>query len=243
MAVLMSEDPPVANAGVNAETVDKPPADVPQITSSADGNINPSPVVSRTQTTSDGSTASAAEQLVQNTNRLRMPVASPPKEPAFELSELADRLKSNKAGVGAAVFCLALVGFFTLRGCDDGRVPTYPVSGRVVFADGTPVRLGVVELESVEHGTTSQGTIRQDGTFVLGTHTSNDGAPAGTLAAIVVQIIINDGTVTHTIDHGRPVAPAYGNYRTSGLEVVIEAIEQNEIEIRLKEPKSDRGDK
>lgn len=120
-----------------------------------------------------------------------------------------------------------------VTGCGSNRVPTYPVSGRVQFADGEPVRVGVVELESVTSGTTASGRIQDDGTFVLGTYTPTDGAAAGEHRVIVVQIIVNDGTFQHTKDHGRPVPRRYGDYATSTLSASVEASEQNSVVLEL----------
>jgi len=127
---------------------------------------------------------------------------------------------------------------FTTCGCNSDRVPTYPVSGQVLFTDGEPVRTGTIELESKEFGTTASGTIQDDGTFVLGTYKSNDGAAAGEHRVIVVQIIISDGITKHTKDHGRPVSPQYGDYSTSGLTVEVKPIEQNRVDITLPQRKS-----
>ena len=120
-----------------------------------------------------------------------------------------------------------------LSGCDSSQVTTYPVSGRLEFADGEPVRTGTIELESQEFGTTATGTIREDGTFVLGTFTPNDGAAAGEHRAIVVQIIVGDGISTHILDHGRPVPMRFASYETSPLTVHIEPIEDNLIVVTL----------
>ena len=128
---------------------------------------------------------------------------------------------------------LAFALCLTLTGCGDGRIETYPVSGSVLFADGTPVRVGTVELESIEHGTSATGTIRQDGTFLLGTFTPDDGAASGSHRAIVVQLIVNDGLVEHSVDHGRPVDPRYGSYETSDLIVEVLPIEANRIRLTL----------
>ncbi|WP_417385740.1 carboxypeptidase regulatory-like domain-containing protein [Gimesia sp.] len=118
-------------------------------------------------------------------------------------------------------------------GCGSDKIPTYPVSGRVQFADGEPVRTGTIELESEEHGTSATGTIQEDGTFVLGTYTPDDGAAAGKHRAIVVQIIISDGITKHTKDHGRAVPPLYGGYDSSPLSVEVQAIPQNEVLLSL----------
>lgn len=124
-------------------------------------------------------------------------------------------------------------GLFLIAGCHDGRVRMYPASGKVVFTDGQPVRHGTVELESTEHGTSATGTIRDDGTFVLGTYTPTDGAAAGKHQAIVMQLIIADGTVKHIKDHGRPVDPKYGRYKTSGLTATVLPQQQNQLVLTL----------
>lgn len=125
------------------------------------------------------------------------------------------------------------VFIFCAVGCGSDQVNTYPVKGRVVFQDGSPVRTGTVELESKQFGTTATGSINDDGTFVLGTYTPNDGAAEGEHNAIVVQMIINDGSVNHTVDHGQAVPPRYGDYDTSPLTISVQAIEQNEIVLTL----------
>ena len=117
---------------------------------------------------------------------------------------------------------------------NDERIPTWPASGRVSFPDGTPVKTGIIELESDAHNVTSSGRIQEDGGFVLGTYETNDGALEGEHAAIVVQMIIDDGTISHTRDHGRPVADSYRRYETSGLTVRIEPRDNRDIEIILR---------
>ena len=112
----------------------------------------------------------------------------------------------------------------------------YPTTGKVVFKDGQPVRNGTIELESLDFGTTATGTIREDGTFVLGTYAPTDGAAAGKHRAIVVQLIIADGTVKHTKDHGLPVDSKYGRYETSGLTAEVLPQDHNNVVLTL-EPK------
>ncbi len=121
----------------------------------------------------------------------------------------------------------------SLVGCGSDQVATYPVAGRVVFEDGSPVRTGTVELESRQFGTTATGSIQNDGTFVLGTYTPNDGAAEGEHSAIVVQVIIADGSIRHTVDHGRAVPPRYGDYDTSPLTVAVKAAEDNQVVLTI----------
>ena len=109
-------------------------------------------------------------------------------------------------------------------GCSNDQVPTYPVRGRVEFPDREPIRTGIVELQSLEAGLNARGNIARDGSFVLGTYASDDGAIAGEHRAIVVQLFavdsIQDTDIVH--DHGDAVDPKYADYATSGLTFEIE---------------------
>lgn len=122
---------------------------------------------------------------------------------------------------------------YLIVGCHADRIQTYPTSGKVVFTDGKPVQTGTVELESITFKTSATGRILEDGTFVLGTYSSSDGAVAGKHRAIVVQLIVADGVIKHEKDHGRYVPPKYGRYETSGLIVEILAKPQNQILLTL----------
>jgi hypothetical protein len=129
---------------------------------------------------------------------------------------------------------VGMLGMMLLvAGCGQERVPTYPVKGRVVFDDGQPVRSGTVELESMEAPLTASGRIQNDGTFVLGTYTPDDGAAAGKHRAIVVQLIISDGVSKHDLNHGRPVDARFGNFETSGLTAEVEQKESNELTLSI----------
>ncbi len=129
---------------------------------------------------------------------------------------------------------LILVAFIPVAvGCGSDRPATYPVSGRVVFSNGQPVKSGTVELLSQEHKINATGTIRSDGTFELGTFTGNDGACEGTHSAIVMQMIISEGLHKHQQDHGLPVDPMYGTYSTSPLNVTVQAEGKNEVTLTV----------
>jgi len=134
------------------------------------------------------------------------------------------------------VLCLLLTG-----GCGEDRPRAYPAKGRVIFSDGTPVKLGTVELLSQNHGTTASGRIGEDGSFVLGTYTPDDGACDGPHKAIISQLMIFDGMVRHTTDHGSPVDPLYGSYNSSPLKVDIRRVAQNTLELKVEKAKRERG--
>lgn len=99
------------------------------------------------------------------------------------------------------------------------------------------MKTGVIELNCETHNLVSSGRIQEDGTFVLGTHELDDGAPEGEHPAIVVQMIIDDGVIQHTRDHGAAVADRYRQYESSDLLVRIEPRENRDIEV-IVEPRN-----
>lgn len=138
----------------------------------------------------------------------------------------------------ALVVLLLIAG---LTGCEESRPRTYPTRGRVVFPDAQPVKTGTVELLSEKHGTTATGRIQPDGSFVLGTYHSDDGASEGDHQAIVSQMMIFDGMARHQVDHGSPVDPTYASYTTSPLKVTIRKTAQNTLELQVEKFKQDRN--
>ena len=129
--------------------------------------------------------------------------------------------------------CITLLCLSMLVGCGESRVSTYPVSGTVVFDDGSPVSTGTVEFSSIDHELTATGKIGEDGSFVLGTYKTDDGACAGNHRVIVMQMIINDGTVIHTKDHGKPLDPLYASYGSSPLTATVGAQEGNTLKLTV----------
>ena len=108
-----------------------------------------------------------------------------------------------------------------VSGCSDGRIPTYPVRGQVVFPDGAAVRTGIVELRSTQHPLNARGKIDRDGNFVLGTYEAADGAVAGKHQVIVIQFLANDASPDFEHDHGDPVDRRFADYGQSDLELEI----------------------
>ena len=93
----------------------------------------------------------------------------------------------------------------------------YRVEGKVEFTDGRPVRTGKVELLSEDGEWSATGTIEADGTFVLGTHDSDDGAIEGKHSLIVKQFFI-PGHPTMSLETAGPaVADKYNSFSTTPL--------------------------
>jgi hypothetical protein len=125
---------------------------------------------------------------------------------------------------------LALAGAL---GCASPK--TYPVRGRVVFPDGTPLPGGLVVFEPAPGGPPvgTQGAIQPDGTFRLGTYQEGDGAPAGRHRALVVP------PWPSSPDERRParplIHPRFQSFDTSQLEhEVIRG--PNEFQIVVERP-------
>ena len=118
-----------------------------------------------------------------------------------------------------------------LPGCSSNGVPTYPVRGQVVFADGEPVKFGRVEFYHAGHDLTSSGTIQSDGSFQLSTYSERDGAPAGSHDVVVTQIIMMGQAGVTPHDHGRHVSQQYSKYETSDLQFEVTPTRDNEFRI------------
>ncbi len=81
--------------------------------------------------------------------------------------------------------CVLAIGAVALSGCGSaGDFPTAPVSGKVTY-DGQPVTGGSITFAPISTGNElkvgqpASGVVQQDGTFVLGTQSENDGAVIG----------------------------------------------------------------
>ena len=208
-------------------------------------------VVESDEATPNTVTAAAAAVAMQQQRRATIPVQPAPSAERVALKdEIREKFSSKEQILETfreqplyLVFAgLILVAGVALmpKGCDDGRVPVYPVSGRVVFKNGAPVKTGKIELRS-EAGTTANGTIKEDGSFVLGTYTRDDGAAAGMNQAIVMQIVIYDGTADHVKDHGLPVSTLHSKYETSGLRFEVTPDGPNKLLVEVNPQPKRRG--
>lgn len=133
----------------------------------------------------------------------------------------------------------ALGWLVVVMGCSDGRLPTYPASGRVIFTDGSPVHVGTIELKSREYGIHARGSIDTDGHFVLTTYDSGDGAVAGTHDCVVVQMVM-----VEEIPNFRPstegiIHPRFGSYSSSGLVVEVAQGDSNDLKVTVEPLRDD----
>ncbi len=126
-----------------------------------------------------------------------------------------------------------LLSFVVALGCSSDRLPTYPVQGRVVFADGSPVRTGSIELKSNEFGVQARGNIAGDGSFQLTTYEENDGAVAGTHQCVVVQLVIVEELSNFKPSTEGVVDPRFGSYSTSELECHVSTTDDNNVTLTV----------
>ncbi len=92
---------------------------------------------------------------------------------------------------------LTLAGLFLAGGCTSKAVPiTYPVTGKVVFADGTPLTGGLVQFKSEANAdVTTTGVIQPDGSFTLSSTVGQEqvtGAVEGPHTALILPPLGED---------------------------------------------------
>lgn len=133
----------------------------------------------------------------------------------------------NRHTLTKTAFALGLLGCL---GCGSG---THPLSGTITFTDGEPARElagGVVEIESVdaEPKVNGRGVIKEDGSFVVHTYQSGDGAVAGKHRVLIMPPL-HSNVVSDMPGSSGPqrlpliIDPRYSSYETSGLEIEVPA--------------------
>ena len=122
-------------------------------------------------------------------------------------------------------------------GCGSGP-KLYPVHGKVVYPDGSPMKGGAVIFEPIDSSVkvTARGYIgNEDGTFTLTTQTEGDGAPVGQYRVMIRGKVIphGRGASQEAINAWEPqVHPRFQDLTTSGLEFTVEP-KRNEFVITV----------
>lgn len=123
---------------------------------------------------------------------------------------------------GAARLCL--LALLAAAGCGPRLHKTYPVEGKVVFKDGTPLTGGSVEFQSdaeATKGLNASGPIRPDGTFRLYTYRKFDGAVAGPHRAIVIPPVPDETGLNEGKKLKPRIHPRFQRYEQSRLEFTV----------------------
>lgn len=117
----------------------------------------------------------------------------------------------------------AVAGVLLLAAGGCGGPTTFPVSGRVHFADGTPLPIGRVTVR-LPGGLGASGWLHADGTFDLGTQTATDGLPPGTYPVAIDNAVTPPPAGYAPNFVSKPlIHPKYANPDTSGLVFEVPA--------------------
>lgn len=136
----------------------------------------------------------------------------------------------------AAVIAVSLAGIMAIPftiGCS--RSGLVKVRGRVTYADGSPVPLGRVVIDSGDSPTGAWGRIKSDGRFTLGTLEESDGIAPGNYRVAILDASTAGGPEG---DGKRFVDDRFTDYATSGLEFRVP--DQTEWQITVEPPKNHR---
>jgi hypothetical protein len=125
---------------------------------------------------------------------------------------------------------LALLG-----GCGARK---YPVVGKVVFKDGTPLPGGLVVFSPLDPGNHvgARGYIKPDGTFELSSEKAGDGSLEGRY-----QVLVRPPSQGRGEDDPRRniplIDPRFTRFETSGLEFEVRP-GRNELTIEVERPRA-----
>lgn len=98
------------------------------------------------------------------------------------------------------------------------ELETAQVRGRVSL-DGEPLRSGYVMILPSK-GRMARGAINEDGAFVMGSYTDNDGAQIGDHPVVVTPVPADEGMSKER--RGRKIPKRYRRAATSRLRVTVE---------------------
>ncbi len=150
-----------------------------------------------------------------------------------------EEYRSEVSSLSKSLF-LALLCVLGATGCS--RAPrAYQVQGTVAFPDGKPVHVGTIELRSRTQPVQARGQIATDGTFTLTTYEPGDGAIEGLHDCVIVQMVMVEELPSHKPSGYGLIDPKYASYKTSGLEVSINAKEQNQVNLVVERMRDFRG--
>ncbi len=132
-----------------------------------------------------------------------------------------------------SLWLVAAVGI-AVAGCGQGSFrsgPDYPVKGKVLLADGKPLRSGRVVFVSSQTALSYAGPIGDDGGFEL-KQGDRVGAPAGDYK---VRVEIDETSLpkSHGKSSNLPFPAKYRDEDTSKLTATVKAEPENPFEFRL----------
>jgi hypothetical protein len=116
-------------------------------------------------------------------------------------------------------------------GCNGGR---YPVTGKVNYADGSPMSEGMVicEMRDGEKIIQARGNLESDGSFSLGTDSPGDGVLPGKYRVLVVGRQLSEREAETMLPF---IDSKFTSYETSGIELEVKNA-QTELNITVTKP-------
>jgi hypothetical protein len=126
--------------------------------------------------------------------------------------------------------CPLVLALLVCSGC--GGKKTIPVTGRVVFADGTPLAEGLVVFNPVVDADklpTPDGVIQSDGTFKMRTYSASDGVLPGKYRVAIVVPPPPEGEPPR-------LDPKFAQGHTSGFEADVQPGEKNDFTFTVHPP-------
>lgn len=129
-----------------------------------------------------------------------------------------------------------VLAFSMTLGCGRSGPERVEVTGQVVFTDGTPLPLGIIELQSIDEAWVARGEVKSGGEFELSTLEPRDGAVPGRYRVAITQLIIAEDLSFEDHKHGHRLDPKYFRADTSELEVTIEPGKPNRLTLTVESP-------
>jgi len=112
---------------------------------------------------------------------------NPPTQAVSQGDNAGNRWTRGKKRAGRLLIVALIPMFVAIIGCEEPRVPVFPVSGKVTFK-GQPATGAKVALHPVTggiEGIAPYGRVGDDGTFTITVYEPGDGAPEGDYVATV----------------------------------------------------------
>lgn len=126
--------------------------------------------------------------------------------------------RGDKAAVwlGGVAFCILLAG------CNGSQQPTAPVRGQITY-DDKPVTSGTITFVPKKSGPAATGEIQKDGSYVLKTYKTGDGAVLGEHTVMIISLEDQTGKLPEHRSQTPPtlIPPKYSNNQTSGLSATV----------------------
>ena len=152
------------------------------------------------------------------------------------------KLKNRSALAIGRLQLLGMIAICTLSGlvgCG-GDSGTVPVSGQVVFPDGSPLDHGIIEMRHTSLPHVARGEVDSNGKFTVSTYKPGDGAIPGDYKVAVTQIIIAEDLSFDDHHHGKRLDPRFSRIETSDLKVTVGAEGDDQLRIEVDSPPGDR---